>query len=160
MTSRLTDDTPIMCPFMQSADPVDSPEWEWTVTTLPGVTMQPPLWRLQYTFTNGHCCACERACWHVGGPWFCDAHGGNWANPATPVPAYPPVPAFPYWPAVPSEPLKIPQFPPTAPWQDPPPHRQREDDRWELVQQELADIKQTLKQLTKTGKKKVKHHGK
>jgi hypothetical protein len=21
-----------------------------------------------------HCCACAAACWHIGGPWFCDEH--------------------------------------------------------------------------------------
>jgi hypothetical protein len=21
-----------------------------------------------------HCCVCERACWHVGGPFYCDLH--------------------------------------------------------------------------------------
>jgi hypothetical protein len=26
-------------------------------------------------FTSyGHCCACEGACWHIGGPWYCDFH--------------------------------------------------------------------------------------
>lgn len=30
-----------------------------------------------------HCCVCSGVCYHIGGPWYCERHGGasQWVNP-------------------------------------------------------------------------------